>query len=63
VTVALPLLPPKHETLVCPVIAALRGGVTEITTAWLPVHPFASVTVTVYVPEQRLVIVWVVRGR
>jgi hypothetical protein len=50
VTVAEPLLPPKQETLVVAEIVAVTCVGCVIFAVVVRVHPFASVTVTVYVP-------------
>ena len=48
-TVAVPLLPPKQLTGVAEQIAVNSDGVPTVDEQ-VAVHPFASVTVTVYVP-------------
>jgi hypothetical protein len=45
--VALPLLPPKQETLVEAEMEAVTGALAVMVVVALAVHPFASVTVTV----------------
>jgi hypothetical protein len=42
------LLPPKHNTLVVAVIVAVGEPALGTVTEAVPVHPFASVKVTVY---------------
>jgi len=58
---ALPLLPPKQLTLVVAVAVAASAdtGWVMLTLA-VAVHPFASVTITVYEPAERLLNVAVV---
>jgi hypothetical protein len=46
VTVAVPLLPPKQETLVCDATAAIANGCVMLNVC-AAVHPFASVMVQV----------------
>ena len=49
VTLAVPLVSPKQSTLVELQVAVTADGVPT-TDVQVDVHPFASVTVTVYVP-------------
>ena len=51
VTAALPV-PPLHFTFVTVVVAVKAGGWVIVTVA-VPVQPFLSFTVTVYVPAER----------
>jgi hypothetical protein len=55
-TVAEPLLPPKHETFVCDPVVVSAGGCVIVAVA-VAVAPIESVTVTVYEPAQRPVVV------
>ena len=57
VTVALPLLPPLHVTGEEAVITAVNTGGCVIVVDAVILHPFASFTVTVYVPTERLLAV------
>ncbi len=50
VTVAEPLFPPLQVMLFCPEIKAVKAVGCVIVTLVVRVQPFASVTVTVYVP-------------
>jgi hypothetical protein len=48
-TVALPVHAPLHKTFTCDCVAVNAGGCVMLNVR-VVVHPFASVTVTVYVP-------------
>jgi hypothetical protein len=50
-TVALPVHAPLQSTFTCDCVAVMAGGCVMVTVR-VPVHPFASVTVNVYVPAQ-----------
>ena len=57
-TVAAPVEPPKHATLVCAEAVALKAAAGwEMVKLWVAVHELASVTVTVYVPAAKLLAV------
>ena len=54
-TVALPVLAPKHPTLVCALTLLLKAAVDcVIVTLRVVEHPFASVIVQVHVPAMKL---------
>ena len=56
---AVPLLPPLQETFVCDGVTVIADGEVTVTVCAIE-HPFASVTVAVYVAAQRFVAVAVV---
>ena len=59
--VALPFEPPKQDTWLFTVVVALKAAVgCKMVTLAVHMQPFASVTVTVYVPALRPVAVGVV---
>ena len=55
VTEATPVQLPLHSTFVCDPVVVKAGGCVMLKVR-VVVHPFASVTVTVYVPAQRPVV-------
>ncbi|MNT53061.1 hypothetical protein D3C72_1901290 [compost metagenome] len=51
-TVADPVAEPLHAIFVCALAVATKAAGSVIVKLWVSVHPFASVTVTVYVPAE-----------
>ena len=60
VTVAVPVEAPKHDTLVCANVSVTLHAGEPTVVVDVAVHPFASVTVILYVPADKPVAVAVV---